>query len=235
MILRRLIKHFRHQDWTVIAIEFVILVAGVFIGIQVSNWNDDRATRQREELQIERLMSEFLEIEEALVELEDSLARYISATRSLIVMVNDKREVDDDIVRDWLADTGNLGRPVSQSATYLQLVASGDLAIITDEELRNSLVIFDQAVQRNAFLYPATLNVILEQVPITEFVHWDYSGQSGADFSKDAIVSFDRELLSTSEPSLEVLFVMQRNLRRAVTEQLESSRNVIAVIEKAGQ
>ncbi len=43
MILRRVIDHFRKQQWTAIAIDFVIVVAGVFVGIQVSNWNDARS------------------------------------------------------------------------------------------------------------------------------------------------------------------------------------------------
>jgi hypothetical protein len=37
MILRRVIKHFRNQEWTAIAIDFVIVVFGVFVGIQVAN------------------------------------------------------------------------------------------------------------------------------------------------------------------------------------------------------
>ena len=35
MILRRVIGHFRRQEWTAIAIDFVIVVVGVFVGIQV--------------------------------------------------------------------------------------------------------------------------------------------------------------------------------------------------------
>ena len=39
MLLRRFIEHVRKQEWTAIAIDFVIVVVGVFIGIQVANWN----------------------------------------------------------------------------------------------------------------------------------------------------------------------------------------------------
>ena len=42
MILRRLSQSLREQNWTAIWIEFVLLVAGVFLGIQVSNWNAAR-------------------------------------------------------------------------------------------------------------------------------------------------------------------------------------------------
>ena len=39
MILRRVIHHFRNQEWTAIGIDFLIVVFGVFMGIQVANWN----------------------------------------------------------------------------------------------------------------------------------------------------------------------------------------------------
>ncbi|MGK2924785.1 MAG: hypothetical protein ACSLE2_04120 [Lysobacterales bacterium] len=48
MILRRVIAHFRNQEWTAIALDFVIVVVGVFVGIQVANWNEERKTRMVE-------------------------------------------------------------------------------------------------------------------------------------------------------------------------------------------
>ena len=42
MILRRFADALRQQNWTAIAIEFALLVLGVFLGIQVSNWNAER-------------------------------------------------------------------------------------------------------------------------------------------------------------------------------------------------
>ena len=45
MILRRVIGHLRKQEWTAIAIDFFIVVIGVFVGLQVSNWNEARANQ----------------------------------------------------------------------------------------------------------------------------------------------------------------------------------------------
>ena len=47
MILRRIAEHFRKQEWTAIAIDFVIVVVGVFLATQVTNWNDARLTHER--------------------------------------------------------------------------------------------------------------------------------------------------------------------------------------------
>ena len=45
MILRRLSQALREQNWTAITIEFVLLVLGVFLGIQAANWNEARVER----------------------------------------------------------------------------------------------------------------------------------------------------------------------------------------------
>lgn len=58
MILRRVTAHVREQAWTAIAIDLVIVVAGVFIGIQVSNWNDARTAREREQALLVDLRAE---------------------------------------------------------------------------------------------------------------------------------------------------------------------------------
>ncbi|MBI1393571.1 MAG: hypothetical protein GC152_12585 [Alphaproteobacteria bacterium] len=52
MILRRIAEHVKAQNWTAVALDFVIVVTGVFIGIQVSNWNAARADDRRLEEQI---------------------------------------------------------------------------------------------------------------------------------------------------------------------------------------
>jgi hypothetical protein len=48
MIPRRIYEHVKAHDWFAVAMDFVIVVLGVFIGIQVSNWNAAREERASE-------------------------------------------------------------------------------------------------------------------------------------------------------------------------------------------
>jgi len=41
MILRRFMEHLKLQHWTAIGIELLIVILGVFIGTQVSNWKPE--------------------------------------------------------------------------------------------------------------------------------------------------------------------------------------------------
>ncbi len=48
MIPRRVAEHVKAHNWFAVAIDFIIVVLGVYIGIQVSNWNEDRQFHRRE-------------------------------------------------------------------------------------------------------------------------------------------------------------------------------------------
>ncbi len=62
MILRRLSQSLKDQNWAAIAIEFVLLVLGVFLGIQVANWNEERVERAQEKGLLVRLHEDFSEM-----------------------------------------------------------------------------------------------------------------------------------------------------------------------------
>lgn len=58
MLLRRVIQHVKTQNWFAVAIDFVIVVVGVFIGIQVSNGNDAQSDRKREHAFLQALVED---------------------------------------------------------------------------------------------------------------------------------------------------------------------------------
>lgn len=47
MILRRVREHVTGHNWFAVSIDFLIVVVGVFVGIQASNWNQARLDRQQ--------------------------------------------------------------------------------------------------------------------------------------------------------------------------------------------
>ncbi len=58
MLLRRVTEHVRKQNWMAVALDFVIVVVGVFIGVQAANWNEARADQTRARGYIERIQSD---------------------------------------------------------------------------------------------------------------------------------------------------------------------------------
>ena len=55
MIFRRTIANLRAQNWVAIGIELAIVIVGVFIGLQVSNWNQARIEQRATQRMIEEL------------------------------------------------------------------------------------------------------------------------------------------------------------------------------------
>jgi len=73
MLLRKVTMHVREQNWTAVLIDFVIVVVGVFVGLQVQDWNEFRKDRSEEQ----NLLIRLLEETELLLDVhEQSLARF---------------------------------------------------------------------------------------------------------------------------------------------------------------
>ena len=99
MRYRRLREQLREQNWTAVGIDLVIVVVGVFIGIQVANWNADlaeqrkgRAYEARLAADLERdlasrraLVSYFSAVLESVVRADALLAQPQSDPKALIV------------------------------------------------------------------------------------------------------------------------------------------------------
>ena len=77
MIFKRVVARLRAQDWMAIAIELAIVIMGVFIGTQVSNWNSNRIERAKTEQMARDLQPE---LKNQILNFE-SLAAYYAVTR----------------------------------------------------------------------------------------------------------------------------------------------------------
>lgn len=141
MLLRRVIHHFKNQEWTAIGIDFVIVVIGVFVGIQVSNWNADMIERR--------------DAHDSMLRLEEDLRMSVTQTQTGINFIT-KNARYSDLVFDRLAAcnlpggdrdafaTGlyRLGKLVSAQfvrTTFDELRDSGRLGLIDNLALRQTL------------------------------------------------------------------------------------------------
>ncbi|WP_412061302.1 hypothetical protein [Rubrivirga sp. IMCC45206] len=81
MILRRVIQHVRDQNWTAVGIDFVIVVVGVFLGIQLGNWNAARADRAEYGRALERFDAEVVANLATLDDLDDEVEGRLERAR----------------------------------------------------------------------------------------------------------------------------------------------------------
>src|SRR5436305_8415798 len=74
MILRHLSADLRTQNWTTIAIELAIVILGVFIGTQVSNWNQAAAEGREAQRMVAEVRPGLWEFDRTLKAAEDYFA-----------------------------------------------------------------------------------------------------------------------------------------------------------------
>jgi hypothetical protein len=138
MILRRIIAHLRKQEWTAIAIDFVIVVLGVFVGMQVSNWNEERETRARAETYSARLADDLRDeawrTEYLIAYYKEVLA---NAERAVGALTDGPALSDEQLLISAYRATQYLYYG-TRRATYDEMVATGDIGLIADDRLRET-------------------------------------------------------------------------------------------------
>lgn len=140
-MLRRMSQALRAQNWTTILVEFVLLVVGVFLGIQVANWNEDRQLDARRHAALDRLHAES---EAAIAYLQRRL-RIIGGEAALRTEVlrrlsaNDWRGADPAQMTDAL-DTLQFAPAVSPpQGVYDELISTGLYSELGDPRLREAV------------------------------------------------------------------------------------------------
>ncbi|MEO6064617.1 MAG: hypothetical protein ABIP49_02390 [Lysobacterales bacterium] len=157
MILRRLSQSLREQNWTAIWIEFVLLVAGVFLGIQVANWNEARVERELIRGHLSEIAEDLRAHLAIRAELEESATRRISAvdyiykeafgTQLPTTLVRGTRRWQAPAVEpfppdqlDYLMGAVNLVRVSQRSRNgYESLTSSGRLGILKNRRLARQI------------------------------------------------------------------------------------------------
>ena len=137
MILRRVIAHVRKQEWTAIWIDLLIVVVGVFIGIQVSNWNDDRATARRAQVFTERLRNDLREEAwgyEMQIGYNGEVADH--GRRALDALVGRMPMSDEALLVAAYRATQYNGN-IRRRSTYDELTSRGEIGLVKDNALRD--------------------------------------------------------------------------------------------------
>jgi hypothetical protein len=138
MILRRIIQHFRNQEWTAIGIDFVIVVFGVFMGIQVANWNQAQTDMSTGTAYLKRIQ---LDVETDIVNYNKRMAFWDKVinygTKALAYAENQPYEQSTD----WelllaFFQASQISEFYSTLATYNELTNAGDLRLLGNVALR---------------------------------------------------------------------------------------------------
>ncbi len=137
MILRRLVTALSKQSWLTVVLELVVLVVGIFLGLQVDSWNEARKDRVIEQQYLASLKADFQadieELDEAI-----ALAKSRALLGRLLISTIDKGRVEDDPNEFiWAVFSSYLlNYPSYTRATINDLLSTGNLQLLQDSNLK---------------------------------------------------------------------------------------------------
>lgn len=141
MLLRRVIEHVKKQEWTAITIDFVIVVAGVFVGIQAANWNEVRSDQSRARAYLARIQSD-IEADIANYQNRIRFWNLVSGYGRTGLIYVDTGRMEDRTQWDLLLayfQASQVAEFWTRRTTYDELKAAGELNLIANLDLRNAL------------------------------------------------------------------------------------------------
>lgn len=189
MILRRLARSIRRQDWTAVGIEFVIVVAGIFVALQVTDWNEERQARAREENYLQRLSEDVAVMRAEFSEImRRSGGRRSGALRTLRALEQcDAGLASAADIERTLAFYQNQRVAVIIDRTYQEMLASGALAGMADRALSGEIA----AVFSNLYNYRTFVSGVRISLPGIDQVLWRHLDFSYDERNRPTIMDFD--------------------------------------------
>ncbi|MEJ2535331.1 MAG: hypothetical protein P8008_07710 [Gammaproteobacteria bacterium] len=237
MILRRFTEALRRQDWTTIGVELVMVVLGIFLGIEAANWNEDRRDRQDESAYLLRLHEDVRSSIEDLNRGRDDVASWNEQGQRALraLQEGDPSLAGEDAAHAFAAST-RIGLPVTQLATITELISSGGLNEISDPDIRAALARMDGSIQGLREHIRILVDYVVPVAPTVQTrLRPDFGGGTGMDRN----VSFDFDALSADEEFQNALGYVLRIQRwnllwmGAMIRELEDFEALLA--EKLGE
>ena len=246
MILRRLAEHLREQNWTAITIEFVLLVVGVFLGIQVANWNEDRQQAARQANYLERLRVDFVGVRDRIQEHFTVYRKTLEGTEYLLSLVNaspadpQHGEIDDALIEQGFNGMMSLRIPPPLPATYVEMRSEGQLSYIANPQLRDELAEYDRLLGVLQEVSRITADNLIQQAPIVRRHFLSRTTRDGEALSgiRDELIDYDLDGMRADREFVVAVGLVERYAINSLGQreiQLALIEKILALIEQERQ
>lgn len=142
VIIRRIVSSFKKQDWFVTIIEVLIVVIGIFLGLQVNDWNDERKASNEEQLYLATLKNDLTSSVERIDRTLIGKESIKSSLMALAALETKDFESFDEKVLDKLILEGlfETGVHIIERDLYSNMKSMGKFSLIKSDELQNQII-----------------------------------------------------------------------------------------------
>lgn len=155
MLSRRVSQDLRSQNWTGFAIDLAIVVLGIFLGLQASQWYEHRQEVGMERTILKRLGEDFKAITAGARSAVQFHQGQIMALEHIQISLRDGN-LDSDTEQQFLtglSDAMGYDLGPGRSGTYVEILSSGHFRLLRSQELRKSLSEYDDSVRKADYLF----------------------------------------------------------------------------------
>ena len=145
MIIRRILDELRKQEWGTALLELLIVVIGIFLGFQASNWNEDRKAQSEGYFYLDLLRRQLNDEIRTTEEITASMTASNSQIRHVAGLLYAKSWTDEEFQQfkdqHWAiyASFGVFHRP----SALRQLVDTEKIDLVRSRQLQEKLFDFD--------------------------------------------------------------------------------------------
>lgn len=143
MILRRISEHVKAQDWFAVGVDLVIVVVGVFIGLQVQQWADAQRQDRLERAYTARLRTEVLNLMATRTPLVEARNRFNAGLATTTQALHDEEpRVLSDFECASVAYSYAISNPTDDLAVLIELQSTGQLSVFSSPRVAAALGAF---------------------------------------------------------------------------------------------
>lgn len=189
MIIGSMIENIRDQNWFTVTVEVLVVVVGIYLGLQAQQWGEERADRAEEQEYLTDLETDIL----ASIELaKEHQLNNVNVLKSLEYVLKFETgsglaEQKDHFENAVYFGLYTYGIIYVQNSTYMEMVSSGKLTLIQNKELRKSLSYLENRIilrLRNSEKNILTLMtsqidpMVVNNYPVGQFIRFDEDRES---------------------------------------------------------
>lgn len=174
MILRRITRHVKRQDWFAVGLDLIVVVAGIYIGLQADAWMSSRLDRDIEREYLERLLADMEESIEAQRNDQLIFDATLAATDYIaeIQRAGTFDGVDPERLIVGLNSVGWISAPVTNMITIREMQSTGNVLLIRDVSVRQAIGRFQRSYDLADFSARHAMGFMFAAAP--EFMEWSY-------------------------------------------------------------
>ena len=192
------------------------------------------ADRARAAILIERLEREFSGLrEETASELKRAQDRETAAANVISYLQSGRQIAPGRRLLDDIDLTISPNRAPARSAIYLQMISSGDLSLIRNDDLAEALIKYDQLLDLGQSYYTGHLEALAAARTIYDATQMRVVDADGA--IDRSLESYDEKALPGAASELEVILQYQGSITALLNRAVAADDKILALIRKERQ